>query len=380
MRGGGGAGGGRQHPDMANKIDELLAAMGKHGAGDLHLKVGEPPIFRIHGDLVRLKSPPLTAEGTDALLLPLCNARSQHDLEQRGYADFAYALPDGSGRFRCNVFRSNSRLSAAIRRVKPKVPSYAELNLPPTITQLATYEQGLVLVGGITGAGKSTTLAAVLDDINHRRRCHILTIEDPIEYQFTDDKALINQREIGLDVVNFAEALRSAVREDPDVMLLGEMRDAETFETALTAAETGHLVFGTIHASNCPSTIGRILELFPPSKHTQIRSGLGFNLRAVVNQKLLTGAKAEFRQIPAMEMMFITPIIKKMIIEGEDHKVADALAKDIDSGSESYIKVMTRLYKTGMITMETALASVNNPEELRMSMRGISISDGGIVG
>jgi twitching motility protein PilT len=157
------------------------------------------------------------------------------------------------------------------------------------------------------------------------------------------------------------------------------MRDAETFETALTAAETGHLVFGTIHSSNCSSTIGRILDLFPTAKHAAIRSSLGFNLRAVINQKLIPGAKKEVRMLPAVEMMFITPIIKKMIIEGEDHKVSDALAKDNDSGSESFTKVMTRLYREGMITMDTALASVNNPEELRMSLRGITISDGGIV-
>jgi twitching motility protein PilT len=364
---------------MPNRIDDLLTMMGRHGASDLHLKAGEPAIFRINGDLVRAKSTPFTPADTDSLLRPLLNERSQDDLARRGYADFAYALPDG-GRFRCNVFRASNHLSAAVRRVKPKVPTYEELHLPAAIARLAGFEQGLVLVGGITGSGKSTTIAAVLDDINRRRRCHILTIEDPIEYTFTDDKSLINQREIGIDVASFEDALRSAVREDPDVMLLGEMRDAETFETALTAAETGHLVFGTIHSSNCPSTIGRILDLFPPAKHASIRSSLGFNLRAVVNQKLVAGAKPEIPQIPAVELMFVTPIIRKMIIDSEDHKVADALAKDNDSGSESFTKVMTRLYREGLITMDTALASVTNPEELRMALRGITISDGGIVG
>ncbi len=361
------------------RIDELLTLMAKHNASDLHLKASEPPIFRIKGDLVRLKSAPLSGEDIAGLVMPMFNPRAQKDLDDRGYADFAYPLPDGSGRFRCNIFRSGGKLSAAIRRVKPKVPTYAELNLPPSIAKLALYEQGMVLMGGITGSGKSTTIAAVLDDINHTRRCHILTIEDPVEYGFTDDKALINQREIGLDVSAFDEALRSAVREDPDVMLLGEMRDAETFETALTAAETGHLVFGTIHSSNCASTIGRILELFPPAKHAHIRNSLAFNLRAVVNQKLLTGAKPEIPQVPAVELMFITPIIKKMIMEGEDLKVADALAKDNESGSEHYTKVLVRLYRAGLISMDSALAAVNNPEELRMALRGISISDGGIV-
>jgi len=273
------------------KIHELFATMAKHNASDLHLKVGEPPIFRISGELVRMKSAVLTETDAESLLMPLANERSRADLEHRGYCDFSYFV-EGVGRFRINVFKQTSRLSAAVRLVKPRIPSYEELQLPPLVGKCATYEQGLVLIGGITGSGKSTTIAAILNDINAHRRCHIITIEDPIEYVFTDDKALINQREIGLDVLNFQEALRSSVREDPDVMLLGEMRDAETFETALTAAETGHLVFGTIHSSSAAATIGRILDLFPPSKHEQIRTSLGFNLRCVINQKRRAPAAA----------------------------------------------------------------------------------------
>jgi len=359
-------------------INELFQAMAKFNASDLHLKVGEPPIFRISGELVRMKRPPLTNEEIDGLLLPMFSERSKGELEARGYADFSQALDD-IGRFRCNIFRSSSRLSAAIRRVKLGIPTYEQLHLPAQVGKCATFEQGLVLMGGITGSGKSTTIASILNDINAKRRAHIITIEDPIEYLFVDDKCLINQREIGIDVVNFAEALRSAVREDPDVMLLGEMRDAETFETALTAAETGHLVFGTIHSSGCAQTVGRLLDLFTESKHEQIRTSLGFNLRCVLNQKLLSGAQKEVPQVPAVELMYITPIIKKMIIDGEDHKLADALNKDTDSGNESFNRVLIRLYREKKITMETALAAAPNPEELRMSMRGITISDGGIV-
>ncbi len=360
------------------RIHELFLAMAKHNASDLHLKVGEPPIFRINGELVRMKSALMTAEDTEGLLLPLMGERAKSDLEARGYADFSQAL-EGAGRYRCNVFRSSGRLSAAVRRVKLEIPTYEQLHLPPQIAKCATYEQGLVLIGGITGSGKSTTMASILNDINAKRRAHIITIEDPIEFLFTDDKSLINQREIGIDVVNFAEALRSAVREDPDVMLLGEMRDAETFETALTAAETGHLVFGTIHSSGAAQTIGRILDLFPEPKHEQVRTALGFNLRCVINQKLLTGATREVPQVPAVELMFISPIIKKMILEGEDMKVADALAKDTENGCQNYNRVLTQLYKEHKITMETALNAAPNPEELRMAMRGITISDGGIV-
>ncbi len=360
------------------KIHELFAAMAKHNSSDLHIKVGEPPIFRISGELVRMKGPPLGDAEASNLLTPMLTDRTRADLERVGYADFSQSL-EGVGRFRVNVYKQTGHLSAAIRRVKPRIPNYEELMLPPQIATAATFEQGLVLVGGITGSGKSTTIASVLNDINAKRRCHIITIEDPIEYVFTDDKALINQREIGLDVATFADALRSAVREDPDVMLLGEMRDAETFETALTAAETGHLVFGTIHSSGAAQTIGRILDLFPPAKHAQMRTSMAFNLRAVFNQKLLASTIKDHPMIPVVETMFMTPIIRKMILEAEDNKVADALGKDTDNGCETYNKALVRLYREKKLSMETALTASPNPEELRMSMRGITISDGGIL-
>jgi twitching motility protein PilT len=361
------------------RIHELFQLMAKHGASDLHVKAGEPPVFRVHGQLARMQNvAPFTPEGTEELLFAMMSERQRASLAAKGYDDFSYAL-EGVGRFRCNVFRQCGMLSAAIRRVNLHIPSYEELHLPASMARVAEYEQGLVLVGGITGSGKSTTLAAVLQDINTRRRCHILTIEDPIEYLFKDDKALINQREVNIDVLDFKEALRSAVREDPDVMLVGEMRDAETFETALTAAETGHLVFGTIHASGAAQTIGRILDLFPEEKHENIRTSLAFNLRVVINQKLLKGATKELGRVPAVEMMFMSPIIKKLILEREDTKIADALSRDTENGSENYNKVLIRLYKERKITMEAAMRAAPNPEELRMGMSGITISDGGIV-
>lgn len=358
-------------------INDLLSAMGKHSASDLHIKAGEPPVFRVGGDLVRLKGSPLSGEQVAELLSPMLDERHHRDLKERGYADFSHAI-EGVGRFRVNVYKALGKLSAAIRRVKPQVPTYDELGLPQQIRRCADYEQGLVLIGGITGSGKSTTLAAILDDINHKRRCHILTIEDPVEYVFVDDKAMVNQREVFTDVADFADALRSAVREDPDVMLLGEMRDAETFETALTAAETGHLVFGTIHSSGAAQTMGRIMDLFPTQKHAQIRTSLAFNLRCVMNQKLLPSADKS-RMWPCVETMFISPIIKKLILDGEFARVADALGKDRENGCEGFNQALHRLHKEGKITMETALGVAPNPEELRMLMRGITISDGGIV-
>lgn len=358
-------------------INELLSAMGKHNASDLHLRANEPPVFRVGGELVRLKSAALSAEQIRELLAPLLDERQVQDLKTRGYADFSHSI-EGVGRFRCNVFKALGLLSAAIRRVKPKVPTYAELGLPDAIKICASYEQGLVLIGGVTGSGKSTTIASILDDINHTRRCHILTIEDPVEYVFADDKAIVNQREVFTDVADFDEALRSAVRQNPDVMLLGEMRDAETFETALTAAETGHLVFGTIHASGSAQTLGRILDLFPTHKHAQIRTSLAFNLRCILNQKLLPAADKK-RMWPCVELMFLSPIIKKLILDGDNNRVADALGKDRENGCESYNQALHRLHKEGKISMETALASAPNAEELRMMMRGITISDGGLL-
>ncbi len=355
------------------QINELFQGMAKHNASDLHLKPGQPPVFRISGELVRLKGEPLTDAMLKEMLLPLLNEKQRRDLDERGYADFAVPVA-GIGRFRCNLFKQMGSLALCARRNKPTIPTYAELGLPPQIERLAGLEQGLVLVGGITGSGKSTTIASILNDINSRRRCHILTIEDPIEFVYTEDKAIVNQREIGQDVMNFEEALRSAMRADPDVMLLGEMRDGETVETALAAAETGHLVFGTIHSSGAPQTIGRLLDLFPENRHAQMRTSLGFNLKCILNQKLLPIAQGK-GMVPAVETMYVSPIIKKMILESDDAKIPETLARDLEAGSENFNRVLARLYKEKKVTMDVALTASPNPEELRMSMRGISITN-----
>ncbi len=362
------------------QINKLFEIMVKHNASDLHIKEGQPPVFRVAGQLSRMQNTPaFSAEQTTELLSPLMSEDQQQTLEAAGNVDFAHFIPD-LGRFRCNLFLQRGALSAAIRKVNLKIPDYDELRLPAHVAKCAQFEQGLVLIGGITGSGKSTSLAAILNDINHHRRCHILTIEDPIEYLFTDDLAIINQREMNIDVMDFRDALRAAVRQDPDVMLVGEMRDAETFETALTAAETGHLVFGTVHSSGCAQTIGRILDLFPEEKHDQIRSGLAFNLRCIMNQKLLKGRSKEIPRVPAVETMFMTPIIRKLILDGEDNKVADAIKMDTENGCQCFNEVLEGLYKRQLISMDTALKAAPNAEELRMAMSGISISDsGGIV-
>ena len=363
------------------EILRLFTMMVKHNASDLHVKVGQPPVFRVAGQLSRMQNvPALSPEQCQNLLEPLMNDVQRETLTNNGNVDFAWFQED-IGRFRCNIYLQRGYLSAAIRKVNLQIPSYEELNLPPILSKIADYEQGLVLIGGITGSGKSTTLATILNDINAKRRCHILTIEDPIEYLFEDNLAIVNQREVGIDVMDFKESLRAAVRQDPDVILIGEMRDAETFETALTAAETGHLVFGTIHSSGCAQTIGRILDLFPDEKHEALRTGLAFNLRVIMNQKLLKATKRDMGRIPAVERMFVTPIIRKIIEEGEDSRLVDAIKQDTEYGCATFNEVLADLVKRGMVSQETALKAAPNAEELRMAMSGISISDGGgIVG
>ncbi|TVR13755.1 MAG: PilT/PilU family type 4a pilus ATPase [Planctomycetota bacterium] len=358
-------------------VHKLFEIMVKHNASDLHIKAGQPPVFRMQGSLSRMQNQaPLSGEDTQRLLLPLLNEDQQETLQERGNVDFAYSLP-GVGRFRCNIFMQRGALSAAIRKVNLHIPHYEELNLPSAVGQLAQFEQGLVLIGGVTGSGKSTTLASILNEINAHRRCHILTIEDPIEYLFQDNKAIINQREIGIDVMDFDDALRSAVRQDPDVMLVGEMRDAETFETALTASETGHLVFGTIHSSGAAQTIGRLLDLFPESKHDQIRTSLAFNMRAIMNQKLLKGAQKDHPRVPALELMFNTPMVKKLLQDGEDAKLHEAIKADKEYGCQTFNVALSDLFRRKLISKDTAVRASPNAEELRMTMSGISTSDGG---
>ncbi len=364
---------------MNLEVEKLLRLMVKFKASDLHIKVNQPPAFRVNGSMSRMKNTePLTPEQCDELLLSLLSDNQRRELQENGNVDFSYYIED-AGRYRCNVYKQCGYLSAAIRMVNAAVPSMDDLMLPPQMAKVPEFQRGLVVVGGITGAGKSTTLASVLNVINKQRRCHIITLEDPIEYIFEEDQSFINQREIGLDVKDFKDGLRSIVRQDPDVILVGEMRDAETFETALSAAETGHLVLGTVHASSCAQTIGRILDLFPIEKQTQIRTSLAFNLKAIFNQQLLKSEIKSTPRIPAVESMFITPLIRKLIEEKEDSRIAGAVQQDTENGCESYNQTLLRMQKAKQISMEVALKASPNPDELRIAMRGISVSGGGIA-
>jgi twitching motility protein PilT len=259
------------------------------------------------------------------------------------------------------------------------VPDFEGLYLPASMVDLCTYDQGMILLAGVTGSGKSTTIASMLNWINKRYRKHILTLEDPIEFVFTEDKCLINQREIGLDVVDFEIGMKHAVREDPDVMLVGEMRDQETFMTAIHAAETGHLVFGTIHASSAPSTIGRILDLFPQGMHNALRSAIAMNMKGIIAQKLLKSIKPGVGRVPTVEIMKFTPTVRKLILEEEDHKLGDAIRIGAEDGMQDFTQSLKKLVDDGLIDREVAMEVAPNREALKMALKGIEVKQPGIL-
>jgi twitching motility protein PilT len=315
----------------------------------------------------------------ERLLLPLLSERQRHILDEEGGVDFSYVVGDDECRFRVSLFRQRGKLSLVARRVNTTVPTFSGLGLPPSIEQLCHYDQGLIILAGVTGSGKSTTIASMLDYINEREPLHILTIEDPIEFTFTDKKSVINQREIGLDVINWSKGLKDAVREDPDIILVGELRDRDTFEAGINAAETGHLVFGTIHASTAPSTIGRILDLFPPEMHHAIRQALAFNLKAIVAQKLLKSIKPGVQRVPTNEIMIVNPTIRDLIMKSEDKKLPDAIRIGFLEGMVDFTENLRQLVERGDIDKATALEVAPNPEQLKMALKGIKVSAPGIL-
>ena len=369
------------------EIDKLFRAVVKLEGSDLHLKVGRPPHVRIAGTLRPLNRGPIDAEEMERLVFPLLDEdprlreRRWRIFNEDGGVDFAHTIEmDGQRwRFRVNVFQQMGQVGLVARLVKNWIPDFASLHLPPVLEELCKCEQGMILLAGVTGSGKSTTIAAMLNWINHNYRGHILTLEDPIEYTFTEDKCIINQREIGQDVKDFMVGMKHAVREDPDVMLVGEMRDRETFETAIQAAETGHLVFGTIHASTAPSTIGRILDLFPEPMHQAIRSALAFNMRAIIAQKLLPSIKPGVQRVPAVEIMIFNPIVRKLVLEGQDEKLADAIRLGAKEGMQDFTMSLKELVEKELVDREVAIEVAPNPEALKMALKGIQVQERGIL-
>jgi len=358
------------------KLHKYFRAMSKEMASDLHLKAGTVPHIRLQTSIRPVKSEALSGDDIIEMASEILTDKQRAYFEEIGSIDVAEEL-DGGDRFRINIFRQRGDVSIAVRRVSRDVPGFDELNLPPQISGIADLHAGLVLVSGITGSGKSTTIAAMIDHINHTRPCHIVTIEDPIEYIYTDDKALVSQREVGIDVPTFESALKYLSRADPDVVLIGEMRDRDTFQAALQAAETGHLVFGTIHASGSPSTVARILDLFPEASRDLARQSLAFNLQAVISQVLLPCLIEGIDRVPAVEIMLINPSAKQMIREARDPELADVIRSSQHEGMQDMTESLLALIDREYIDPKVAYEVSRNPEELKMRMKGISASRAG---
>jgi twitching motility protein PilT len=330
--------------------------------------------MRVKGALQPLKYPPIGAEQMKKLCAPIMNERQRAIFDTDGGADFAHTcLVDGvRWRFRINMLTQQGAWGLVARRVNNTIPDFEKLFLPPSIERLCQLDQGMVLLAGVTGSGKSTTIGSMLNYINRNYRKHILTLEDPIEFVFTEDKCLINQREIGNDVRNFEIGMKHAVREDPDIILVGELRDVETFKTAIHAAETGHLVFGTIHAASASSCIGRILDLFPQEEHPSIRSAIAFNMKGIVAQKLLKSIKPGVSRVPVVEVMFIDVLIRKYVLEEQDHLIADHIKKSTKDGMQDFTQSLKGLIDQGLIDRHDALEIAPNREALMMALKGIT--------
>jgi twitching motility protein PilT len=334
-------------------MQDLLFAAREAGASDIHITVGRPPMIRVHGELEEMNFPKLFPEDTRAAIYSIMTKEQREAFEQCGDLDFAYTLPE-LGRFRVNTFRQRGSVACVMRTISATIPTPEQLGIPQSVVDLYDKKRGLVLVTGPTGSGKSTTLASLLNIINEKRASHIITLEDPIEYLHTHKKSIVNQREMGMDSESYAKALRSALREDPDVILVGEMRDLETISTAVTAAETGHLVFSTLHTIGAAATVDRVIDVFPPHQQEQIRVQLAMVLEAVISQQLLPTADGRGR-VAAFEVMHANVAIKNNIREGKSYQIPTVMQTNKKIGMQTMDDSLYELYSDGRITREDAL-------------------------
>jgi len=349
---------------------KYLQATIQHAASDLIVKVDLPPRIRVRGSLKSLQTDICTPNLMFQIARDVLDDRQYDIFRKHGQVDFAHDFDDDN-RFRVNLFMARGKPSLACRLITSNIKTFESLYLPASLGEVALRAQGLILFAGVTGSGKSTSIASMLQYVNERKRVHIVTIEDPIEYIFKDDKATINQREVGIDCLNFNEALRALVRENPDVVLVGEMRDHETFEAAIRAAETGHLVFGTIHASSAWQTFGRIYDLFQEGERDQIRKLLAYNLQAIVYQKLLPTLHENIGRIPAIEILINTPIVQKYILEAREGELLEVIKKSHEEGMIDFTSSLVQLVETEYIHHKVALEATPKPEELKMRLKGI---------
>ncbi len=359
---------------MSNQVFErVLGAARQLGASDVHLKAGLPPIFRIKGELRTVRDvPALSKEAIAGFAVQMMSERQRIEFEENWDLDLAYGTPDGV-RYRVNLFQQRGTVGMVLRLIPPEVPEFATLGLSDGILKLAENKRGLVLVTGITGSGKSTTLATMVDYINQRKACHIVTVEDPIEYAFRDKRSVINQREVGFDTRSFSKALRAALRQDPDVILVGEMRDIETAEIAMTAAETGHLVLSTLHTVDATETVNRIISMFPTHQQAQARLSLAAVLRGVVSQRLI--AKADGKgMVPAVELMVTTERIREMIEDPiRTREIKDAIEQGKHPyGMQTFDQALAELVKARSVTYEEAAKHSSSPSDFALLFRGVS--------
>lgn len=361
-------------------MEKLLNSMGQLGASDLHLKVGYAPYYRIAKHLRKVDLPPLSDSNyVEQMIADLIPDAHKQVFESGGDIDFSTTGANGD-RYRINAYRSMAELSVAIRRVQNNIPTFEDLSLPEIYAHIAGDSlDGLILVAGVTGSGKSSTLAAIMEHINQTRSLHILTIEDPVEYVFQAKKSIISQREIGIDIPTYEDALRFMVRQDPDCIFIGEMRDRETMLAAIQAAETGHLVLGSLHSSDAPQTFSRILEFFPRHDHAFIRSSLAASLRAILCQKLLPGIE-EGSQYPATEVLLINSITRDKILHEEDDALSAIIAQCKDEGMRSFTSSLCELIETEKVHYDTAMDHAPNKEALASAVKGIKTASQGLVG
>jgi len=350
--------------DYQSELYTLLDAVTKQNASDLHISVGRHPTLRIDGELIPLvKQPIITPQSAEGLAYALLTDEQKEQLSKEKEIDFSYSYKDRA-RFRVNVFYQSGHISSALRFLPAKIKTLKELNLPSVLETFTRHSQGFFLMVGHSGHGKSTTLACLIDMINHKKNDHIVTIEDPIEYIFTQDRCIIDQREVGFDTKGFHRALRSSFRQDPDVIMIGELRDLETISTALTAAETGHLVFATLHTNNAAQTIDRIIDSFPPDAQEQVKIQLAATLVGVVSQRLIP--RVNGGRIPAIEVMFANSAIRNLIREGKTHQIDLVIETSADENMISLNKSLANLVRKGEISLENAELYSLNPNELRM--------------
>lgn len=350
-------------------IKPLLKEMLEKKASDLHLRAKSRAVLRVDGVLAPVEGKVYSADDTNAIARSLMNSEQEKIFHARHEADLAYSF-EGLGRFRINVYSQLGNVNMVFRVIPTQVPQISDLKLPPVISKIAENSRGLVLVTGTTGCGKSTTLASMINHINESRTAHIVTIEDPIEYIHTEKKSIISQRELGFDTLSYPDALRNVVRQDPNVILLGEMRDLDTMSAAITAAQTGHLVLSTIHTVDAAQSINRIIDLFPPHQQLQTRYLLADTLKAVISQRLLVHSSGQGR-VPAVEVLVVTPLVKKMIEENNLAEVANLMKQGQYYGMQTFNQALIKLFQANEIKLEDALAAATNPEELMLNIRGI---------